>query len=228
MIDQNRGHCVGSPAGHRLACSRAARATSRRCCCSVSSSSLRSTTGWVMGHRPSNVQRNRWAVGLLDVQPSERVIELGCGPGVALQALAERASQGLVVGVDHSEVMIRQATRRNAAAFRSGSVRLVHSPVEDLEPGVVPFDAVLAVNSIGFWPQPATLLREVRQLLRPGGRIALVSQPRCPGATAATSAKAADELTRLLAEAGFKHARVETLDLDPPVVCVLALDPGAG
>ncbi len=186
--------------------------------------------GWVMGHRSSNVERNRWVVELLDVQPSERVLELGCGPGVALRALAERATQGLVVGVDHSEVMIRQAARRNAAAVRSGSVRLVQSPVEQIDQivlGDAAFDAALAVNSIGFWHEPATRLREVRRLLRPGGRIALASQPRCPGATAATSAKAADELMRLLAEAGFEHTRVETLNLDPPVVCVLARDPGA-
>jgi hypothetical protein len=57
--------------------------------------------------------------------------------------------------------------------------------------------------------------------LRPGGRIALVSQPRCPGATAATSAAAANELAGLLTEAGFEHLRTELLDLDPPVACVL-------
>lgn len=182
--------------------------------------------GSVMGRRSSNVQRNRWAVELLDVQPTERVMELGCGPGVAIQALADRADEGLVVGVDHSEVMIRQAARRNAAALRCGSVRLVHSPVERLQLGDESFDAVLAVNSIGFWPRPVIRLREVRQLLRPGGRIALVSQPRCPGATAATSAKAAEELVGLLSDAGFERSSVETLELDPPVVCVLALNPG--
>ena len=58
-------------------------------------------------------------------------------------------------------------------------------------------------------------------LLRPGGRIAVVSQPRCPGATAATSARAAHELTTALTEAGFTGLRTELLDLDPPAACVL-------
>jgi hypothetical protein len=57
--------------------------------------------------------------------------------------------------------------------------------------------------------------------LRPGGRIALVSQPRCPGATAETSAAAANELAALLTEAGFEHLQTETLDLDPPAACVM-------
>lgn len=179
--------------------------------------------GWIMGRRSSNVQRSRWAVELLDIQPTDRVIELGCGPGVAIAALASQASQGLVVGVDHSEVMIRQASRRNAAAIRAGRVRLIHAPVEHMELIDGPFDVAVAVNTIGFWPEPEVRLREIGQILRTGGRIALVSQPRCPGATAATSAAAAEELEALLREAGFTVVQRETLDLDPPAECVLAV-----
>jgi ubiquinone/menaquinone biosynthesis C-methylase UbiE len=177
--------------------------------------------GWIMGRRPSNVARNRWAVGLLDVQPTDRVIELGCGPGVAIAALADRAVRGLVVGVDHSRVMIRQAGRRNRTAVRAGRVRLIHTPVEALSVSDGPFDAALAVNTVGMWPDPTARLRELARLLRPGGRIALVSQPRCPGATAATSAAAANELAGRLSEAGFEQLRTEMLDLDPPATCVL-------
>ena len=183
--------------------------------------------GWVMGRRSSNVARNRWAVQLLDVRPTDRVIELGCGPGVAIAALAARATRGLVVGVDHSRVMIGQARRRNRAAVRAGRVRLVHTPVERLSSGDGPFDAALAVNTVGMWPDPTARLRELARLLRPGGRIALVSQPRCPAATAATSAAAADELAGLLTEAGFEHLRTELLDLDPPAACVLGQVPPA-
>ncbi|HYJ67656.1 MAG TPA: class I SAM-dependent methyltransferase [Nocardioidaceae bacterium] len=177
--------------------------------------------GWIMGWRSSNVARNRWAVQLLDIQPTDRVIEVGCGPGVAVAALATRAIGGLVVGVDQSQVMIRQARRRNGAAIRAGRVRLMHTRVERLSISDGPFDAALAVNTVDMWPDPTCRLRELGQLLRPGGRIALVSQPRCPGATAATSTAAANELAALLTEAGFEHLRTEMLDLDPPAACVL-------
>jgi len=179
--------------------------------------------GWIMGRRSSNIQRSRWAVELLGIQPTDRVIELGCGPGLAVDALAGLASQGLVVGVDHSEVMIRQASRRNAEAIRAGRVRLVHAPVEHLRLLEGPFDAALAVNTVGFWPEPEARLREIGHMLRTGGRIALVTQPRCPGATVATSAAAAEELAALLREAGFRILRRETLDLEPPAECVLAV-----
>jgi SAM-dependent methyltransferase len=181
--------------------------------------------GWIFGRRSSNVRRNRWAVELLNVKPSDRVIELGCGPGVALAALAGHATQGLVVGVDHSAVLLRQARRRNADAIAQGRVRLIHAPVEHLQVADGPFDAALAVNTVGMWSEPTIRLREIGRLLRRGGRIGLVSQPRCPGATAAASAAAADRLAAQLSEAGFADIRVETLALDPPAVCVLATQP---
>ncbi|MFI7708743.1 class I SAM-dependent methyltransferase [Nonomuraea sp. NPDC049480] len=181
--------------------------------------------GWMFAHRPSNRKRNIWVVSLLDVQPTDRVLEIGFGPGIAVAELAGRATRGRVFGIDHSQAMVRQAARRNAAAVRAHRVHLTHASVEQLPNFGDPLDAILAVNSVGFWPDPVERLRELRRLLRPAGRIALVSQPRCPGATRDTTARAAQELQDMLTQAGFAHLRVETLDLDPPVACVLADNP---
>jgi SAM-dependent methyltransferase len=183
-------------------------------------------TAWEMAHRPSNRQRNRWVVSLLDVRPADRVLEIGFGPGVAIAELA-RAGAGHVYGVDHSGVMLRQASKRNAAAIRAGRVTLVNAPADRLPPVLDgPFDAMLAVNSLGFWPGPAERLAELRQRLTPGGRIAIASQPRCPGATAATSRSAAGDIENLLRDAGFTDLSTQTLPLSPPVACVLATRPG--
>ncbi|MCK2222010.1 class I SAM-dependent methyltransferase (plasmid) [Actinomadura sp. ATCC 31491] len=184
--------------------------------------------GWFMAHRGSNRQRNVWAVSLLDVEPAERVLEIGFGPGIAIAELARRATEGHVYGIDHSQVMVAQAGRRNADAVRARRVHLVHASVDRLPDFGEPLDAVLAVNSLGFWPDPVARLREVRGVLRPGGRIALVSQPRCPGADRGTTDRAAEELRDLLTRAGFADLRTEMLGLDPPVACVLAVNPASG
>jgi SAM-dependent methyltransferase len=186
-----------------------------------------SVVGWVMAHRPSNRQRNRWVVSLLDVQPTDRVLEIGFGPGLAIAELSRRVGDsGHVYGIDHSEVMLRQATRHNAAAIAAGRVTLSRASVDQLPPSLGgPFDAILTVNSLGFWPTPTERLDELRRRLRPGGRIAIASQPRCPGATASTSRNAAREIQALLQDAGYTTTRTETLDLDPPVVCILAVNP---
>ena len=183
-------------------------------------------TAWEMAHRPSNRQRSRWVVSLLDIRPADRVLELGFGPGVAIAALA-RAGAAHVYGVDHSGVMLRQASKRNAAAIRAGRVTLIKASADQLPPGLDgPFDAILAVNSLGFWPAPGQRLAELRRRLAPGGRMAIASQPRCPGATSDSSARAAREIEALLTEAGFTHLSTKILALSPPVACVLCRPEG--
>ena len=166
-----------------------------------------------MAHRPSNRRRNQWVAALLDVQPTDRVLEIGFGPGLAIAELSRSAAH--VYGVDRSDVMLRQATRRNAAAIRAGRVTLAVGTVEDLPPALQgPFDTILAVNSLGFWTAPVERLEELRGRLTPGGRIAIVSQSRAGYATT--------NIIDLVERAGFAQARTEILDLDPPATCVLA------
>jgi SAM-dependent methyltransferase len=108
------------------------------------------------------------------------VLEVGFGPGLAIAELARRASRGRVYGIDHPEIMVRRASKRNAAAIRAQRVVLLHTSADRLPRLDESLDAIVAVNSAGFWPRPAEQLSELRGLLRPGGRIALASQPRCP------------------------------------------------
>ena len=177
--------------------------------------------GWEMALRSSNRKRNVWAVGLLGVEPTDRVLEIGFGPGIAIRELSRRATHGLVCGVDHSEIMVRQATKRNRDAVRAGRVDLRCGSAEHLPAFEEPFDKILAVNNMGMWREPDERLKELYSLMRPGGRIAIVSQPRCPGATAETTVAAGREIGTRLTGAGFTCIRSDTLALKPPVVCVI-------
>jgi len=180
--------------------------------------------GWVMATRGSNRERNIWAVGLLDVQPHDRVLEIGFGPGIAIQEFARRATNGLVVGVDHSEVMVRQARKRNAAAVRAGRVDLRLGSAEALPRFDAPFDKILAVNSLLFWDDPVARLKELHDRLRPGGQIAIVYQPRGRGSTNEVAARTGQEIAEHFATVGLTSVRVETLALQPTaVVCVLGV-----
>jgi SAM-dependent methyltransferase len=180
--------------------------------------------GWVMATRGSNRERNIWAVGLLDVQPHDRVLEIGFGPGIAIQEFARRATNGLVVGVDHSEVMVQQARKRNAAAVRAGRVDLRLGSAEALPGFDAPFDKILAVNSLLFWDDPVARLKELHDRLRPGGQIAIVYQPRGPGSTNEVAARTGQQIAEHLATVGLTSVRVETLALQPTAaVCVLGV-----
>jgi SAM-dependent methyltransferase len=123
-------------------------------------------TAWEMAHRPSNRLRSRWVVSLLDVRPDSRILEIGFGPGIAVQALV-RAGAAHVYGIDHSGVMLRRASRRNAAAIRAGRVTLVEASVERIPPALDgPFDAIVAVNALGFL---ARARRAARRAARTAG-----------------------------------------------------------
>ena len=184
--------------------------------------------GWNMASRASNRRRNVWTVSLLDVQRHDRVLEIGFGPGIAVREITRLAVEGYVCGLDHSEEMLRQATRRNAAAIRTGRVDLRLGSVDCLPVFAEPFDKVLAVNAIMFWDQTIDRLEELRRVMRPGGRIAITHQPRGPGATDATAAARGEEIAAALTRAGFADVSVRTMRLKPAATCAIGMNSSDG
>ena len=177
--------------------------------------------GFVMSRRQSNRQRNDRTLDLLDIRPADRVLELGFGPGLGIRGAAERAHRGEVFGIDHSAVMLRQASKRNVAAIAAGRVKLQLASVDGLPNFSVQFDKIFGVNVHMFWNDAAAVIAELLGLLQPGGTLALTFQPRKPGATSADTARAGEKLTALLESGGFDQVRTEVLELKPSAVCVL-------
>jgi SAM-dependent methyltransferase len=179
--------------------------------------------GLIMARRRSNVARSEWTISLLDVQPTDRVLEIGFGPGVAVQRIAALASNGFVAGVDHSETMVRAARRRNAEAVGRGQVDLRLASVSSLPSFDEPFDKILSVNSVQFWDEPESALAELRERLRPRGRIALCLQPRARGATDEDARRMGEQICGWLERAGFRAVHLESLPMKPVcAVCALA------
>ena len=156
-----------------------------------------------------------WGIGLLELRAGERVLEVGSGPGVAIEILAGAAPDLRIAGVDPSSEMVEQAARRNATAIAKHAVELRRGSADDLPFDGASFDAVLAVNSLQVWPAPLAGLREIRRVARPGGRLALVFTPR--------SGQAQAGIMELLADAGFAEVRVVEGD---PGFAALARRPG--
>ena len=157
---------------------------------------------------------------------ASRVLELGFGPGLSIEACAARATEGRVVGVDHSEVMVDVASRRNAVAIAQGRVELHAASFDALPKFDVPFDRIFGVNAIQFASDEGSLLLALRQRLRAGGRIAVTFQSRRAGATSEDTAHGGATLAESLEAAGFAEVRVEVLPLEPvSAVCVIGIRP---
>ena len=178
--------------------------------------------GLIMAHRSSNRERNSWTVGLLDIQPEDHVLELGFGPGLAIEEASRLAHRGRVVGLDHSETMVRVATRRNAKAIRDGRVHLELRSFEQLDDLDDRFDKILAVNALILSDDAGRVARSLHCLLRPGGTLAITFQSRKAGATSRDTERGGEKLATLLRECGFSDVRTEVLPLEPvSAVCVL-------
>ena len=121
----------------------------------------------------SNRQLNNWTIHLLDIKPTDRVLELGFGPGLGICKVAAIATEGLVSGVDFSELMVRKAQKRNAVAIAAGRVDLKQGDVSPLPYDNQTFDKVIAIQLIYFCQPPHIFLKESRRVLKPGGKIAV-------------------------------------------------------
>lgn len=106
----------------------------------------------------------------LDLRPDHTALDVGCGPGTDLPAMAARA--GAVIGVDLDPAMVEEARQRTAGLPVEVRVGDAHAlPLDDHSVDRARVDRVLHQVA-----DPAVVLAELRRVLRPGGRAAL-AQP---------------------------------------------------
>jgi ubiquinone/menaquinone biosynthesis C-methylase UbiE len=179
--------------------------------------------GWIMAHRPSNVARNRWTVDLLQVQERDHVLEIGFGPGLAIERVARLAPKGRVVGIDHSPLMVELAGHKNQSAIEAGVVELKQGGFDLLLQLGESFDKAFSINVLQFLADRREALQLIRSVLKPEGLLATTLQPRHRGAKPEDAQAFAHKLSDELFIAGFRDLTVRQLDLKPvPAVCVLA------
>jgi ubiquinone/menaquinone biosynthesis C-methylase UbiE len=128
-------------------------------------------------------ERRAQVVGLrlLGIRPGERVLEIGCGAGGALVALARAVGPaGWVVGLDLSPGMIRQARARLRGAGPARRTELVVADACAVPFADASFDAVFMAFTLELFdtPEIPLVLAECRRVLRPGGRVGVVSLSR--------------------------------------------------
>ena len=111
-------------------------------------------------------------VDALPLRPDSRVLEIGCGPGAAARAVADRLETGHVLAIDRSAAAVAAASRRAHDRLR---VRCVAAEELVLLPGDEPFDLVFAVRVgalDGRHPElGARVLERLREVCAPGARL---------------------------------------------------------
>jgi SAM-dependent methyltransferase len=170
-------------------------------------------------------QRFVWAVNTLEVGPTDRLLEIGCGHGVAISLICERLTTGTITAIDRSPKMIEMATRRNREHVDAGRAVLEAVALEEAELGDRRFDKVFAFNVAPFWLQPKAALGAVREHLAQHAPLYLFWDARHSAPERARDL--ANELADRLREGGFSVDRVLVEDLHPvPAVCAIGRPQG--
>jgi len=164
-------------------------------------------------------ERLRWAVEMLTIRPDDRLLEIGCGRGVAVSLVAPRLEAGHIVAIDRSPAAISVARERNRDHVATGRAVFHTVALEGAQLDGQRFGKIFAINVNAFWLQPDRTLPAARDLLEPGGMCFLFLQP--PGED--RTREFAETMPRHLRDHGFIIDQVLIEPMRPaPAACVIA------
>ncbi len=105
---------------------------------------------------------------LMDIQPEDRILDLGCGTGWASRRMARVVVRGEVVGLDVADEMLRRAEQASSA-FRN--VRYAWGSAEKIPEADNAFSKVLSVESFYYYSNQGKALDELRRVMAPGAKL---------------------------------------------------------
>ena len=160
----------------------------------------------------------RVAVERLQLQPEDIFLEIGCGGGALLDMVLQTVQQAC--GIDHSPDMVELARQKNGKALSEGRVEVMQGDAEALPWAENHFTCAAGVEVLYFIEDPRRVSEELCRVLKPGGRLVLVTGAR-PKSALANLAYGIwlkymrfhpnDELASVLRQAGFQTVQVERI-----------------
>ena len=158
----------------------------------------------------TNAKLNAFALRQLQLQPTERVLEIGFGGGTALPALV--AGSAFVAGLDRSLDAVESARARFSAM--AGRTEFRQGNVEAMPFAAASFDKALTVNTVYFWTSLDAGFSEIHRVLKPGGTVVVGFLPKewmdtMNFPTDIFTSRAPEDLLDALARTGFTDARIE-------------------
>lgn len=177
--------------------------------------------GWLVGHAMALEHRSlhRTVINFLELNHDDRALEIGFGPGTATRLAALQAAH--VSGIDSSKEMVQQALHRNRVAVRAGRVDLREGTASKLPYPDGSFTVVFEVNSFHHWDDKIQGVREIRRVLRSGGKVLFTLRGK-PGVS---SASEVDGMVGLLEGEGFRVVASEEHSFEHGGAFVMALRP---
>ena len=153
-----------------------------------------------------------WGLKLVNVQDGWTMLDVGCGGGFTIRRLLNRSKNAQVYGIDISEESVTKARQVNAEVLDK-QVYVTQGSAEQLPYNDEMFDLVTAVETVYFWPNLPDCLQEVRRVLKPGGKFAIMvevvdSDSKWTSIVDGMTAYTPEQLKTLLDDAGFIQTEI--------------------
>lgn len=153
-----------------------------------------------------------WGLKLVNVQDGWTMLDVGCGGGFTIRRLLKRSKDAQVYGIDISEESVIKARQVNAEVLDK-QVYVTQGSAEQLPYNDEMFDLVTAVETVYFWPNLPDCLQEVRRVLKPGGKFAIMvevvdSDSKWTSIVDGMTAYTPEQLKTLLDDAGFIQTEI--------------------
>ncbi|MDX2158915.1 MAG: methyltransferase domain-containing protein [Hyphomicrobiaceae bacterium] len=159
----------------------------------------------------------------LQVALGDRVLEVGFGNGDFIRDIISLADRVSYTGIDISETMVEAVSASCASEIASGRVTLRLASSSVMPFTSQSFDKALGLNTLYFWQDPRQDLRELRRVLRPGGKLVLFAVTPWSAAGRPVFAQNFNfygerELGSLVRESGFTTSTIEVVNetITPP------------
>ncbi len=109
-----------------------------------------------------------WGLKHLDISPDDVILDIGCGGGINVNRMAQKAKK--VYGVDYSLESVNLSLEVNKDLIDKGIVEIHEGNVASLPYDDNSFDIVTAFETVYFWPDIEKSFAEVKRVLKPGGK----------------------------------------------------------
>ena len=121
-------------------------------------------------------QLTSWGLSHIKIGADFVVLDIGVGGGKTVGKLANYASQGKVFGIDYSKDMVEYSKKENRQLVAEGKISLLQGAVQNLSFPNDFFDLVTAIETYYFWPNLPKAFQEINRVLKPGGRLLIISE----------------------------------------------------
>jgi ubiquinone/menaquinone biosynthesis C-methylase UbiE len=173
--------------------------------------------GWLAGKvmEYDNRKINNWSINQLSIQNSEKILEVGYGPGYCIRRISKLYPDTLVDGVDISDTMKETAQSKNEDAIERGRVRLFVQDISQFELNEVLYDRIFSVNNYPLWRDQKQALNHLYKMLKRDGTLLITVQPRGEEESDSRARGYGEEISHALKEIGFKHVALSYKKVKP-------------